>query len=207
MQIADSDIKQLISENSDAIHLVPARSTKGAYIKSKTIEAYTRQAQNVNVQDELAKWFRFSNMDAKEKNDGLTTSTMEIKGIAGFFVRNFFKPKDSKKGSFVSQGIEKTRTQAEHCGGWILVTQKENTPACWINTGRIFQRLHLECYKLKIGLQPMTQLIEESDFEKPANNELAFGDPIQFVARVGYVKEYTKPVSVRRPVESFTIFK
>jgi hypothetical protein len=50
-------------------------------------------------------------------------------------------------------------------------------------------------------------MIEETDFEKPANNELVFGDPIQFMARVGYVKEYTIPVSVHRPVESFTIFK
>lgn len=206
LSIADSVVQQL-TLNSSAVHFIPANSEKGEYIKWQTIEAYTRQANSKEAQDELAQWIRFSKADAREKRDGLTTAGMEIKGIAGFVVQHLFKPGDSKKKSFVSAGIEKTRIQAEHCGGWILVTQKENTPECWINTGRIIERMNLKCYRLKIGFHPISQMIEEADFEKPANKLLGFGGTIQFVARIGYVKDYSKPVSMRRTVESFTVFK
>lgn len=207
MQISNEIIETLISEKDENIHFISAKSTKGEYIKKKTIEAYTRQARNIDAQDELSRWIRFSNAEAKEKRDGLTTSGMEINGVTGFFVRNFFNPADSKKESFVSKGIEKTRTQAEHCGGWILVNQKRNDPLCWINTGRLIQRMNLKCYNLMIGFHPMTQMIEEDDFEKAANNILGFDGIIQFVARIGYVKNYSMPVSVRRPVEKFTSVK
>jgi hypothetical protein len=174
---------------------------------SPSIEAYSQQAHNKDAQDELARWIRFSNVDVKKKKDGLTTSGMEIKGIAGFIVRNFFKPDDAKKETFVEQGIEKARNQANHCGGWLLVTQKNNTPECWIRTGRLIQRINLQCRSLNVGYHPMFQMIEETDFEQSANTTLGFEGYIQFVARVGYVKTYSKPVSMRRSVESFTVFR
>lgn len=54
-----------------------------------------------------------------------------------------------------------------------------------------------------IGYHPMNQMIEEQEFEGNANNFLSTSGVIQFVARVGYVKEYPEAVSVRRPVAVF----
>ena len=106
-QISDSAISLLTQENAESIHFIQAPSVKGKYIRQQTIEAYSKQSRNKDAQDELSQWLRFSNADAKNKRDGLTTSGMEIKGLAGWVVRCFFKPSDSKKETFISGGIEK----------------------------------------------------------------------------------------------------
>jgi len=155
----------------------------------------------------LASWIRFSNKDVKEKQDGLTTSGMGIKGIGGFMVRNFFNPEYSKKESFVNQGIDKTKLQVENCGGWIVITQPSENIESWINTGRLYQAMHLKCRKMNIGFHPMNQIIEEIGFENEANTLFGIGERIAFIARIGYIDKYPEPVSVRRPVESFTTFK
>jgi len=205
--IKQSDWGKLISVDTSRIHYLPATSVKGQYIRQKESEAYTRQARNKNAQDELAGWIRFSNKDVKDKQDGLTTDGMGIKGFGGFVVRNFFKPEDSKKESFVNQGIDKTKLQAENCGGWIVITQPSSTIESWINTGRLYQAMHLKCRKMNIGFHPMNQVIEEAGFENEANTFLGLNGQIMFIARIGYVNDYPAPVSVRRPVESFTEFK
>jgi hypothetical protein len=206
-EIKQSDWMKLVSADLQNIHFLPATSEKGRYIKQKELESYTLQAKNKNAQAELASWIRFSNKDAKEKNDGLTTAGMGIKGIGGFVVRNFFKPEDSKKESFVTQGIEKTKLQVENCGGWIVITMDSDNMESWINTGRLYERMNIQCRKMKIGFHPMNQIIEETEFSKSANEFLDFGGKIAFIARIGYVKDYPAPVSVRRPVESFAIFR
>jgi hypothetical protein len=206
-EIRHSDWKKLVSADSVNIHYLPSTSDKGIYVKQKELEAYTIQAKNKNAQDELASWIRFSNKDVKEKQDGLTTAGMGIKGVRGFVVRNFFKPEDSKKESFVTQGIEKTKLQVENCGGWIVITMESDNIEAWINTGRLYQRMNIECRNMNIGFHPMNQIAEETDFEKSANDFLDFNGKIMFIARIGYVKDYPSPVSVRRPVESFATFR
>ncbi|OIP82987.1 MAG: hypothetical protein AUK44_06420 [Porphyromonadaceae bacterium CG2_30_38_12] len=205
--IKEADWMTLIAVAPSNIHYFSADSEKGNYIKQKELESYTQQAKNKNAQDELASWIRFSNKDVKEKQDGLTTEGMGIKGIGGFVVRNFFKPGDSKKESFVNQGIDKTKLQVENCGGWLIITQPSENIESWINTGRLYQAMHLKCRKMNIGFHPMNQISEETDFGRKANTFLGLNGQILFIARIGYVKEYPEPVSVRRPVESFTTFK
>jgi hypothetical protein len=207
MEIKQSDWMKLVSADLLKIHFLPASSEKGRYIRQKELESYTIQAKSEIAQNELASWIRFSNKDVKEKNDGLTTAGMGIEGIGGFFVRNFFKPEDSKKESFVTQGIEKTRIQVENCGGWIVMTMDSDNIESWITTGRLYEHMNIECRKLKIGFHPMNQIVEETRFSKSANEFLGFGGKIAFIARIGYVKDYPPPVSVRRPVESFAEFR
>jgi hypothetical protein len=205
--IKQSDWEKLISSDTSRIHYLPATSIKGKYIRQKESEAYTQQARSKDAQDELAGWIRFSNKDVKEKQDGLTTDGMGITGFGGFMVRNFYKPEDSKKESFVTKGIDKTKLQTENCGGWIVITQPSSTIESWINTGRLYQAMHLKCRKMNVGFHPMNQVIEEAGFAKEANMNLGLNGQIMFIARIGYVKDYPAPVSVRRPVESFTNFK
>jgi len=125
-EIKESDWKKLVAHDTYNIHYLPSQSEEGRYISEKELESYTEQAKRKNAQDELAAWIRFSNRDVREKQDGLSTAGMGIKGISGFVVRNFFKPEDSKKDSFVNQGIEKTKLQVENCGGWIIITMNED---------------------------------------------------------------------------------
>jgi len=198
--ISKDHLNKLIDNNTEVFYF-SSSSEEGKYIAEQTLAAYTQQAQDDQAKQELANWMRFSNSDVEKHRDGLTTSGMGITGFGGFFVRNFYKPEDSMKDSFIKTGIEKTKEQIENCGGWLVIIQNEDSPESWIKTGRLYQRLNLVCRDLRIGFQPMNQMIEEENFEEKANERLSQSGVIQFIARVGYVDEYPPANSVRRSVK------
>lgn len=200
-EISKEHLNKLTHNNNSEIVYFSSSSEEGKYIAAQTLSAYTQQAKDDQAKQELANWIRFSNSDVEKHRDGLTTSGMGITGFGGFFVRNFYKPEDSMKDSFINSGIDKTKEQTQNCGGWILIVQNKESPENWINTGRLYQQLNLSCRDLMIGFQPMNQMIEEENFEKNANEHLSLPGLIQFVARIGYVDEYPPANSVRRSVK------
>lgn len=201
------DWEKLVCHDTSDIHFIPAETTEGMLLAKREYEAYALQSHNEKASDELAGWIRFSDKDVKEKRDGLTTAGMAIKGLGRFIVKTFFKPEDSKKESFVSKGIEKTKREVENCGGWIIITRRNNDIEDWLMAGRLYERVNLSCRKLNIGFHPMNQIIEEDSFERLLDRDLKLNGEIMFVARIGYVNDYPQPVSLRRPVESFCVFK
>ena len=200
-EISKDHLNKLIGNNNSEVIYFSSSSEEGKYIAEQTLAAYTQQAKDDQAKQELANWMRFSNSDVEKYRDGLTTSGMGITGLGGFFVRNFYKPEDSMKDSFIETGIEKTKEQTDNCGGWLVIIQKEDSPENWIKTGRLYQRLNLVCRDMMIGFHPMNQMIEEENFEKNANERLSPQEVIQFVARIGYVDEYPQANSVRRSVK------
>jgi hypothetical protein len=170
------------------------------------MSAYNQQAYNNAAQTELAKWMRFSDKNVKEKKDGLTTAGMQINGIAGFMVRHYYKPEDSRKVSFIQAGIDKTKKQVLGCGGWIVILASTNSVKELINLGRIYQNVNLTCTKLNIGFQPMNQIVEEDNFKNEVTGYLGIKKELMFVARVGYINGSAVPVSPRRSVKDFAQF-
>lgn len=205
--IKGEDLETLVSIAPSEVIFVPADSPEGRFIAEKELEAYTFQAYQKEAQDELASWIRFSDKDVNSKLDGLSPAGMGIKGFGGYMVRNFYKPEDSKKASFVKAGVEKTREQVQNCGGWLIITSVNEGVPEWLNTGRIYERLNIQCSSLNIGFHPMNQLIEVPGIRSQVNSRLMKGRNINFAARIGYVQDYPAPVSKRRPVERFTIFR
>ena len=205
-EISKDHLNKLVDNNNSEIFYFSSSSKEGKYIAEQTLAAYTQQANDDQAKQELANWMRFSNSDVEKHRDGLTTSGMGITGFGGFFVRNFYKPEDSMKDSFIKTGIEKTKEQTENCGGWILILQNEDNPERWIKTGMLYQRLNLDCRDLMIGFHPMNQMIEEGNFEKNANEHLSLPGVIQFVARIGYEDEYPPANSVRRSVKEIILY-
>lgn len=201
IEISQTHLDELIGKNNSEIFYFSYSSEEGKYIAEQTLAAYTQQANDDQAKQELANWMRFSNNDVEKNRDGLTTSGMGITGFGGFFVRNFYKPEDSMKDSFIKTGIEKTKEQTENCGGWILIVQNNDNPATWIKTGKLYQKMNLSCRDMNIGFHPMNQMIEEERFEKKVNERLLLPGVIQFVARIGYVDEYPPANSVRRSVK------
>ncbi|NMB81329.1 MAG: nitroreductase [Ignavibacteria bacterium] len=200
-EISQEHLNKLIGDNNSEIFYFSSASEDGKYIAKQTLAAYTQQAQDDQAKQELANWIRFSNSNVEKHRDGLTTSGMGITGLGGFYVRNFYKPEDSMKDSFIKTGTEKTKEQTENCGGWILIVQNEDNPKTWIKTGNLYQKMNLFCRDMNIGFHPMNQMIEEDNFEKNANEQLSLPGVIQFVARIGYVDEYPPANSVRRSVK------
>ena len=203
-QLTARHVAELLSLAPEEIAFVPSNSTEGRFIAEKELEAYTIQAFQKDAQDELASWMRFSNKDVNTKRDGLTPAGMGIKGIGGFVVRNFMKPEDSKKESFIKTGIEKTKKQVENCGGWLIISTANDGIADWLNAGRIYERLNIQCRHLSLGFHPMNQIIEVPEISRQFSEKMDTTRRIVFIARIGYVDEYPAPVSKRRPVESFT---
>lgn len=200
-EILKEHLNKLIGNDNSEVIYFSSSSVEGKYIAEQTLAAYTQQAQDDQAKQELANWMRFSNSDVEKYRDGLTTSGMGITGFGGFFVRNFYKPEDSMKDSFIKTGIDKTKEQTENCGGWLVIIQNEDSPERWIKTGKLYEKLNLACRDMMIGFHPMNQMIEEDNFEKNANEHLSLPGVIQFVARVGYVDEYPPANSVRRSVK------
>jgi hypothetical protein len=128
---------------------------------------------------------------------------MEIRGFKGWFVRNFIKPQDFMKPSFRKQSVDLTAKLARQGGGWLVITSEGQTVADLIDSGRRFERMTLLARERKLAIQPMTQYLEEKEgLEQIAADHAASVIP-QFILRVGYLKNYPDPVSLRRPVSWF----
>ena len=65
------------------------------------------------------------------------------------------------------------------------------------------ERIFLKVREKNIGLHPMTYVLEEQSIGQQLNRAMGITEPIQFILRLGYVKDYPNPVSLRRPFEQF----
>ncbi|MBP8980641.1 MAG: hypothetical protein KBG09_05290 [Syntrophobacterales bacterium] len=201
--IRQGDLKSLLAPAKGESFFFPVGSQEGKFLSEYAAESFAFQAHRKVAQEELSRWIRFSNTEAKRHRDGLTTATMDITGLTGLVVRLFLNSADAVKPSFVNQGIALTRQLVQEGGGWIIITGSGATVADLIESGRKFQRLALLSRELGIGIHPMTQQIEEKEWTDKTT-ALVGGLTPQFVLRIGYVRDYPSPVSPRRPVEWFT---
>jgi hypothetical protein len=130
---------------------------------------------------------------------------MEIDGLSGFFVRSFYDKDNVTSEGFKRQTLGLVKEQLDQYGNWIIITTKDNSAASLINAGRIYERAMLKVRELNIAFHPMSQAIEEKEVYQSLKRSLNIDGCIQFIIRAGYVEEYQKPVSLRRPVEEFMV--
>jgi len=107
------------------------------------------------------------------------------------------------KKSFREQSIDKVVKQVSQSAGWLLITSKDNSLETLLETGKRLQRLWLKIRDKNIAIHPMTQVIEETSTNQILNQSLKINDPVQFILRTGYLKNYPEPVSLRRFVDQF----
>ncbi len=197
------DLKYFVNSEPEFIHYLPATSKESQFINEQTIVANRLQSYRDPAQQELANWMRFSSQDAEKYGDGLTTASMEIEGISGWVVRNFYGKDNVMKNDFRKRGIDKVKKEVLESAGWILITSKDDSLATLLETGRRMQRLFLKVREKSVAIQPMTQILEESSTRQKLNQSIDINENIQFILRVGYLKHYPEPVSLRRPVDGF----
>ena len=193
----------LIGEETDFIHYIPNTAKENLWLNEQTIEANRIQAYRDAAQSELADWIRFSSKDAAVHLDGLTLAGMELDGILGWYLRNFYGKEDVMKKSFREQSIDKVVKQVSQSAGWLVITSKDNSVTNLLETGMRLQRLWLKMKDKNIAIHPMTQIIEEASTNELLNNSIGINEPIQFILRTGYVKNYPEPVTLRRSLEQF----
>lgn len=197
------DLTYLMNDESDFKHFLPNTSKEYQYLNEQTIEANRLQSYRDAAQSELADWIRFSSKDAEKYGDGLTMASMEIKGIPAWVLRNYYdKSKVMEKG-FREQSIDTAIKQVSQSAGWLLITSKDNAVSTLLETGKRLQRLLLKIREKNIAIHPMTQILEESATNQALNASIGISNPVQFILRTGYLKNYPEPVSLRRPVDGF----
>ena len=202
-EIKKEDFRALSEPLAGRLFYFPKGTEHANCIEEGAIENFRIQANRDNAQQELVRWVRLSNKDAERYRDGLTVEGMEIRGFKGWFVRNFIKPQDFMKPSFRKQSVDLTAKLAQQGGGWLVITSEGQTVADLIDSGRRFERMALLARERKLAIQPMTQYLEEKEgLEQIAADHAASVIP-QFILRVGYLKNYPDPVSLRRPVSWF----
>jgi hypothetical protein len=203
--ITKHDAKSCTVPNVPSPHsfYFPNHSPQGKYLQEGTIEANRKQAFRDPAQEELANWVRWSNKEAKQYRNGLTPESMEIKGIGGLFVRNFYDRQSVLKKSFREQTVDIVAKQVKTCGGWLVVTSKDSSIPTLIDHGRVFENMLLKIRERIIAIHPMTQILEEEPWRKQVAKELGLTGEIQWVLRIGYLKSYSEPVSLRMPVSLF----
>lgn len=200
------DSSFLTVEENDFIHYIPNTSKEHVWLNEQTIEANRIQTYRDDAQKELADWIRFSSEDAALHLDGLTLAGMEIEGVPGWYLRNFYGKSDVMKKSFREQSIDKVVKEVSHASaGWLIITSRDNSVTTLLETGKRLQRIWLKVRVKNIAIHPMTQIIEEAKTNQILNTSIGIQDPIQFILRAGYVKNYPNPVSLRRSVETFVI--
>jgi hypothetical protein len=199
--LKQEDLKYLVNSEPEFIHYLPTISKESQFINQQTIEANRLQSYRNPAQQELADWIRFSSKDADKYRDGLTTGSMEIEGISGWVVRNYYNQDNVMKNDFRERGIDQIKKEVSASAGWILMTSQGNSVATLIETGRRMQRLFLKVREKSIAIHPMTQILEESLTRQTLNQSIGISEEIQFILRTGYVKDYPPPVSLRRPVD------
>ena len=183
----------------------PNGSPIGNTLREGLIEANRIQAFRDPAQEELARWIRWSDKDARRYRNGLTPESMEIGGFAGWYVRNFYGPRSVLKKSFREQTVDIVAQQVRTCGGWLVVTSIDSGIPTLIAYGMAFERLFLKVRDRQIALHPMTQMLEEQESLKDdvAGRLGVTGSELD--PRLGYLRSYPEPVSLRRPVSWFIL--
>lgn len=193
----------LVQTESPHSFYFPNSSPQGKYLQEGTIEANRKQAFRDTAQEELANWIRWSNKEAKQFRNGLTPESMEIGGIAGFYVRNFYNRQSVLLKSFRERTVDGVAKQVKTCGGWLIVTSRDSNIPTFIEYGRVWENMLLRIREKRIAIHPMTQMLEEEPWKKQVAKELGLTGEVQWILRIGYLESYPDPVSLRMPVSWF----
>jgi hypothetical protein len=87
---------------------------------------------------------------------------------------------------------------------WLVVTSSDSNIPILVEYGRVFGNMLLKIRGKMIALHPMTQMLEERGPERDKiARELGLKGEVQWILRIGYLKSYPDPVSLRMPISWF----
>lgn len=201
--LSNADVQHLVGPDRQQVHYLPVGGDECRHLNEQTVVANRLQTYRDPAQQELSDWVRFSSRDAERHRDGLTTASMEVGGAAGWVLRNRYGKADVLGTAFREQGLDLVTTQVATSAGWVVITSVGDSVAALLDAGRRMQRLFLKVRNRGIALHPMTQILEEPATRDGLNQSVGIDGRIQFLLRVGYLKTYPPPVSLRRPVGWF----
>jgi hypothetical protein len=195
--LSGEDISLFTGKDSESFLYYARQSKEGNYLAEGTLLANQSQTYRNSAQEELAKWIRWSNDEIRHYGNGLTPETMEIDGIARWYVKNFYSNQSVLGTGFREATIKRIQEQVVAGSGWMLITSRDSSIPELIDTGRKLQRIWLEVREKNIAIHPMNQMLEEVAIRHEMASALGITEPIQILLRIGYISEYPQPVSPR----------
>lgn len=203
-EISSADVEALRSCAGIArAHFFTAASTEGRRVAEATLEANRVQTARDDAQAELAEWMRWTPAEGRAHRNGFTPESLEITGIAAWYVRHFMNRQAVLGRRFRKQSMDRVRRQLARCGGWFVITSEDGSVPALIDAGRRCERMWLQARERSIAIHPMSQVLEESPFKDEIARDLGVSGGVQFLLRAGYVSTYPDPVSLRMPVSWF----
>jgi len=202
--ISTADVQALrAAAGDDAVLFFAARSQHGRRLAEATLEANRVQTARDDAQSELADWMRWTPEDGRAHRNGFTPESLDITGIAGWYVRHFMNKKGVLGKRFRKQSLDLVRRQLASYAGWIVIMSRDDSIPALMDAGRRCERMWLEARPRSIAVHPMSQALEEAPLKDQISGDLGLSGRVQFILRVGYVTAYPRPVSLRMPVSWF----
>ena len=200
--LSKDDVTALSEPLGDRALWLPRGTKRSDWLADAAVQSFQQQTWRDPAQQELARWVRFSDAEANEAMDGLTPDSMEVSGLAGFYMRHFMDAGTVSRRSFRDRGVDAVREQAREGGGWLVLGAQDESTGSLLDTGRAFARMTLVLRERRLAAHPMSQVLEEDPWRIEVGRALGLGS-LQFLLRVGYVERYPEPVSLRRRVSAF----
>ncbi len=82
--LSKEDLAALSAALGDRAPSLPRGTKEADWLADAAVQSFQQQTWRDPAQQELARWVRFSEADARRSADGLTPDTMEVGGLAGF---------------------------------------------------------------------------------------------------------------------------
>ena len=203
--LSSEDIRLLTGGNIDSLFYFPRESTEGHYLAEGTLAANKVQTYSNAAQEELAKWIRWSDRDSRHYKNGLTPESMEVEGIANWYVKKFYSTQSVLDTSFREATIKKVEEQVVTGSGWLLITSKNSSIIELINAGRKLQRIWLKSRQARIAIHPMSQMLEEEPMRHQIASAIGITETVQFIVRIGRINNYPQPVSPRMLIANILV--
>ena len=171
-------------------------------IKTASLEAYTRQAYNEAAAEELSKWLRLSDKEAKSAKDGLPAEQLGIRGIKKTLYYCFTDHENATGETFAKQGVDTCKKQLEAAAGFAVICGNNNE-ADLVECGRNTVRLWLALTEQGISVHPVSYALEDRETKETIKEALNFPKEPQMILRIGYVNDYGKNAKIRRDLSDY----
>ena len=175
-----------------------------AVLRDLTEHALEVEFMTPRTYKESVDLFRIGHKEVDANPDGLTFTGpfFETMRLTGMFSREGALPQDSF--GFKS-GLDMVRAAARSGMGYVWLTTPGNSRAEQIAAGRDWVRVHLAATAVGLGVQPMSQALQEFDemqglYQKMHQLLAPTGEVVQMLGRLGYASPVAQ--SPRWPVTS-----
>ncbi len=178
------------------VHWLISSAEQEAF-RTLTIEATQAIIEDREMSEASFRWYRQDKKEIEAHRDGLTLDAQALGGLTTVLAKIMGRTSRETGDKFWLENTRKVHCKEVSAFG-ILSTPALEDRASLLQTGRIYQRMHLTATALGLSMQPLNQAAERRDREHQRNLDAVFGARLaamvgqgrhaQMLFRIGYGK-------------------